>query len=779
MADTVSNANFQQLKEQMGYTNTLIDGLTPSEAVDKIGATNYGGVYTTPIKLQVGHGISIEYPDDDAAAASAAYIAAGGTLSLAGAAGSASSNAITVGNSVITVNAAGTASSASLLAVSLPTIAAAVAPLCGVAIGVKLYELNPQLWEKISRALLPFCYDDTELIPVAMDADGNTYINDDVITAMKSVLTGVTDDVITFPQYDQPSSEIVVESSVNLTQFVLWLADLFGYTIKDSALAAAKRYDNTYPNSWFWFNSATVPPGINNYPHMEIIGRHGLVGETIKPTYVNRSGHYITIEFSKQTKIISQVSWIYDTYASYTGVHLGYKISSPYMTGSTINTTFNAGVTKWNGVAYPDDAPTLNLLSDYSGTTKLYKSVTIPTVNPYLTVAEEIQSLTTNTDPDTIARDWNTSKPKDTLYPPDVATSAAAKQLADSFPVSDTAISAAINPALIDSIAITADPSIADAKDMGATPTVIVPITQQTGRSVLTVYNPTKTQIDQFGQWLWSSDIIDQIAKIFANPMDAVIGVHEIYTSPIVEGSDTIKAGYLDSGVPAALVSQRYKEFSCGSIVIEEYYQNYLDYSPYTQCYIYLPFIGIQQLSADDVIGNAVNVTYKVDCYTGCCIAVITVAKDGYNSAVYQFEGNCAVELPLTSGNFANLMLTAASTAAGVVTGLNTGSIPSAGASLWGGLTSGTKASVQYSGGFGSSFGAMGCKTPYIIVKRPVQKRAYNYSKSYGYPAHKSVTVGDCSGYLRVREVIAASSTATEDEKSEIISLLKSGVYVS
>ena len=88
------------------------------------------------------------------------------------------------------------------------------------------------------------------------------------------------------------------------------------------------------------------------------------------------------------------------------------------------------------------------------------------------------------------------------------------------------------------------------------------------------------------------------------------------------------------------------------------------------------------------------------------------------------------------------------------------------------------KNTVQHSGSFGSSYGAMGAKIPYIIVRRPVQKKVLNYSKSYGYPAHKMVFVGNCSGYLRAKEVRVKSTTATNIEKEMIVNALKSGVYV-
>ena len=54
-----------------------------------------------------------------------------------------------------------------------------------------------------------------------------------------------------------------------------------------------------------------------------------------------------------------------------------------------------------------------------------------------------------------------------------------------------------------------------------------------------------------------------------------------------------------------------------------------------------------------------------------------------------------------------------------------------------------------------------------------------NYNDDYGYPAHKRVTIGNCTGYLRVREVNVISTSATNEEKKKIELLLKEGVYVN
>lgn len=325
--------------------------------------------------------------------------------------------------------------------------------------------------------------------------------------------------------------------------------------------------------------------------------------------------------------------------------------------------------------------------------------------------------------------------------------------------------------------------------DTGKTPAPILPVVppiSSEADGLLHVYNPTSAQINEFGRWLWttfSGDLIDTIAKLFNNPMDAVIGLHELYCTPSTGSTTTIKAGFLDSGVTSRLVDSRYTEINCGAITVPEYWGNYLDYSPYTKVYCYLPFIGIVELNTDDIVGHGVQITYKIDSYNGSCVAMITTAKkQDEESVVYQFSGNCSVEVPITSGMKSALQsaLIGAATCAVGAGAVGIAGSALATAAVAGGMKRGlnSKNTVAHSGTFGSSYGAMGIKKPYIIVKRPVQKVVHGYNKNYGYPAHSMVTIGNCSGYLRCRDFEVVSSTATEEEKKRIEVLLKEGVYV-
>lgn len=346
-------------------------------------------------------------------------------------------------------------------------------------------------------------------------------------------------------------------------------------------------------------------------------------------------------------------------------------------------------------------------------------------------------------------------------------------------------------------------PGITDPETGQTTFPSIIP---DSGPGFIHVYNPTPAEFVAFGSWLWVTYADATIDKILNNPFDGVIGAHELYATPNRGGTDNIRSAFLVCPTTAALVPNRYSEIDCGTVIVPEFYGNYLDYSPYSQAYIYLPFIGINEVSIDDIVGHAVNIRYRVDSYSGSCIAMIFVAKDGYQNLCYQFAGSCSVEVPMAGGSQAaikaGMMQAEAYARAAMVSagGHLLGGIGSALMGSLGGAISSVagiagdyanakagveaarvanKSSVQHSGQFGASHGAMGQKIPFIIIRNPIQVKVVNYNDDYGFPAHKRVIIGGCTGYLRVREVNVISAHATDDEKAAIEALLKNGVYVS
>lgn len=294
------------------------------------------------------------------------------------------------------------------------------------------------------------------------------------------------------------------------------------------------------------------------------------------------------------------------------------------------------------------------------------------------------------------------------------------------------------------------------------------------------VYNPTFSEVSAVGSYLWSSNIIDIVQKFFANPMDGIISLHMIYTTPTTGTSQNIKLGYLDSGVSAKIVTNQYKIIDCGEILVPEYYQDVRDYSPYTKCDIFLPFIGIRSLAPEDVVNCRLKVKYTVDVLTGAILAELFITKRGATQCLYTFAGNGSVQIPLTGGDRTRLLSGIVSGVTAAVGGAAVGGI----AGMAAGAVHGVQglhntSSVERTGNFSANAGAMGIKKPYLIINRKDAYDAIGYNSIIGYPANLACRLADCSGYTKVNSVhVENIPGATENEKERILTVLRSGIII-
>lgn len=313
----------------------------------------------------------------------------------------------------------------------------------------------------------------------------------------------------------------------------------------------------------------------------------------------------------------------------------------------------------------------------------------------------------------------------------------------------------------------------------GETPTLI-PIAG-TSTALWSVYNPTKAQIDSFGAWLWTDNVIQQFIQLLNNPMEGIITLHKVFATPAISGTGTIVVGRLDSGVSSNLVSQQYVTVDCGSVRLDEYFGNVFDYSPHTTISLYLPFIGFVPLNVDDIMRSTISIIYGVDVFTGACLATVNVDRDGNSVGLYQYSGVASVEYPLTGaqhGGLVNGLLGVAGGVAGIALASTGVGVVAGASAVAGGLANAAKTSNARSGGFSGNAGAMGIKIPYLIIERPITKIANTFDVLNGYPTNYDCRLGDCSGNVIVKYVHIEGINATENELSMIKSMLKNGVVV-
>lgn len=303
-----------------------------------------------------------------------------------------------------------------------------------------------------------------------------------------------------------------------------------------------------------------------------------------------------------------------------------------------------------------------------------------------------------------------------------------------------------------------------------------------TGTGFVELFTPTKTQIKALANYMTSNNIADIWNKMFANPIDAILGLSIVPLTVPSSSTSDILVGNISTGVSANVASKQYLKVDCGTLKIEPYWNNFLDFSPFTKFQIYLPYIGVMDLNVDDCIGNEIHVEYHCDILSGGCVAYV---KCG-NHVLYHYSGSISTLVPINTNDYTNAItstLSAVATIGGVVgSAVATGgvSIPS---TLGMGLAGANaiisqKPTIKRSGSMGGSLGQLGIQKPYIICERPKQSVPSNMNQFTGYPSNITSKLSSLTGYTEISEVNFSNFGGTDAELTEVLALLKGGVIL-
>ena len=285
---------------------------------------------------------------------------------------------------------------------------------------------------------------------------------------------------------------------------------------------------------------------------------------------------------------------------------------------------------------------------------------------------------------------------------------------------------------------------------------------------------------------------LDSLVKMWSKPAEGIISLHMLPFDAHISGNRVLSfhgvpiVYPVDSGqtISAPTVEQ-WQEWNMGSVILKKP-EDYIGYSPYTQVSIFLPFIGVRPLDADEVIGTRVKLDYRIDVVTGAVTAWVSI-----NGAVrYTFTGSCACSMPLSgtdwSGVYSALGAAALSAVSGglsaahALTGAGKafagGIVAGVGKGLEGAMNAADKPIYQKITTIGNTSALNSVKEPYIIVETADSAKPDSYKTILGNPASRSVSMGSLSGFNVIQECHIDGSTATAGELNEIESLLKGGV---
>lgn len=324
-------------------------------------------------------------------------------------------------------------------------------------------------------------------------------------------------------------------------------------------------------------------------------------------------------------------------------------------------------------------------------------------------------------------------------------------------------------------------------------------------------YALTRSQVGDLLTELNTSTFIDNIQLLFEKPIENIVNLR-VYPFD-VKLHHPVGSAIEDSSVIINVVTMETKGFSLnpvpsppfnlGKIAIGKYYNNFLDYSPYTKIELYLPYVDFVTLDTNLVMGKTISIDYVVDYFSGKCTAFISVEEtvNGVTTSniIMERDGNIGVEVAIGGGRGADIARNMLKL--GIGAGVGAISMTAGAVSMGAGSVGSVAGAVSMSAGYlanttvnaiqagqahitkgGSAQPAINFYAPqncYLVITRPNVVTPSTYNRDFGRPCGKTFTLGALTGFTVVDSIhVEGLPTATSDEITEIERLLKQGVIL-
>lgn len=314
------------------------------------------------------------------------------------------------------------------------------------------------------------------------------------------------------------------------------------------------------------------------------------------------------------------------------------------------------------------------------------------------------------------------------------------------------------------------------------------------GSGFLRPYCINSANLDNVGKCLYSTTLRTALENLFINPLDFIISLMVFPCKPLLGASQNIKLGGwvcdlisihpngLDTQAVGNLLTNQFRVFDFGTIDIDENFGSFLDYSQ-TTVELYLPFIGSVNIDVSECMGGSINVQYTVDFLTGMCVANVLCQRSFPlpsgklipNRAQHAYQGNCAIQIPLSAVNYGNMIGSLINACTQGITNPVSGFVGMASDAVGGGF----RPNVSSKGNIVANSGFCSVLYPYVRITRPITAEPYNYQEVMGYPSYINDTLGQCEGLCICDDIdLKGVAGATESELNKIRQYCKDGVYV-
>ncbi len=305
--------------------------------------------------------------------------------------------------------------------------------------------------------------------------------------------------------------------------------------------------------------------------------------------------------------------------------------------------------------------------------------------------------------------------------------------------------------------------------------------------------------ITNLNRQLWAGANVDwnNLLCLFDNPLDAIYSLmsfpcdfdHSQAAEDVYVGNMLLAT---TSEMTAYRVTTRHAKIEF-DFYPHGYYENFLDYAPYTGIQLHVPYYGLVDLPVDKVLDHDCKLIYYVDCNTGMARVQVKVywknaatgsSKTG-RAVVWESDIKIGVDIPLSSTNF-NAKLVGMLESVGA-TALTAGLALAPGATTVGNVAANAVSCLQNamaenniskSGSFTGNTSMLADRSVYLVYSRPIWSNNAQFNHDFGRKLNDRRSLGSVQGFTKTYNADTSSIPATKTEQDMIKQYLDNGVYL-
>lgn len=297
-------------------------------------------------------------------------------------------------------------------------------------------------------------------------------------------------------------------------------------------------------------------------------------------------------------------------------------------------------------------------------------------------------------------------------------------------------------------------------------------------------YRLSKEDLKSFFIDLWSLDfsdiIFNQVTGVYSNLVENVISLRW-FPVPLqalgeIGPTEAIKLGYTTLATSGTTLQSTAHLMTGGAFDIKPVYNSYMDYAPYTDIQVFLPFYGMLDLDTNLFMNHLLSVQYTVDIASG--LITYYISRD--DTIVQQVQAKCGIDIPITLSSMIDVASEISNNVVSKSVSLASATAEGSPIGMVGSMLGNTSAPhMKYLSGISENGSLYGNRKVTLFIKHPQYNRPANYASTVGYPSYGKFKLSSLSGFTVVENPrLSMTDKMSLSEYEEIIEFLKGGIYI-